>query len=252
LLAALSVCVSCLVSVGAVAAVRWLLAIKPGEHHNEVLGMLLSSGGIFCAIMVALAVFVVWDHLTTARQAEVDSGAALIVLYHDAETLPQPARTEVQTSIRNYTTSVIDEEFPALARGQSSDRTERSLTVLNTLVHQRLGTTSAPDQVSNVERSQYQLVLAGREGMPALLWAMLLGACLMLLLMAAPLFMENARYHVAGSVLLGCTLGAALFLIVVADHPFTGPMQIEPANLANNLHTYAVIDSQVARLSSSP
>jgi hypothetical protein len=37
--------------------------------------------------------------------------------------------------------------------------------------------------------------------------------------MAAPLFMENARYHVVSSVLLGCALGASLFLGAVSGQP---------------------------------
>lgn len=243
LVALLTIGASCLFSVGTVAVVRRYTSNKHhGEHHNEVLGMLLSAVGLFSAIVIALAVFVVWDHLTTARQAEVDEGASLIALYQDAAALPEPARTQVETSIRDYTTSMIQDEFPSLARGESSDATERSMAVMSRDVHQRLGSTSAPDLVTSVARAQYELVLAGDEGMPALLWALLVGACVLLLLMAAPLFMESARYHAIGSVLLGCALGASLFLILVADHPFAGPLRVEPNDLASNLHAYTVMD----------
>jgi hypothetical protein len=243
LLAALVIAASCLSSAGAVALVRRLTRKQEhGEYHNQVLGILLSAGGIFSAIVVALAIFVVWDHLTVARQAEVDEGASLIALYHDAETLPQPARTQVESSIRDYTQSMIRDEFPRLSRGESSDRTERSLSQMNRAVHASLAATSAPDQVSSVARAQYQLVLASDESMPPLLWAMLIGGCLLLLAMAAPLFMESARYHAIGSVMLGFALGAALFLILVADHPFAGPLQVQPTDLSRNLHTYAVMD----------
>jgi hypothetical protein len=79
--------------------------------------------------------------------------------------------------------------------------------------------------------------------MPALLWVLLVGACLLLVLMAAPLCMESARYHAMGTLLLGCALGAALFLILVADHPFAGPLKVEPTDLEHNLHSYSVVDS---------
>jgi len=242
-LAVLLIAGTSLCSVGSVALVRRLAGKKErGEHHNEVLGMLLSAGGIFSAVVVALALFVVWDHLTSVRQAEVDEGASLVALYQDASTLPQPARTQVETSIRDYTVSMIRDEFPSLTRGEGSDATERSLSRMDAAVHARLSNTSAPDLVTSVTRSQYQLVLASDETMPPLLWILLLGGCLLLLLMAAPLFMESARYHAIGSVLLGCALGAALFLILVADHPFAGPLQVQPNDLARNLHTYQVMD----------
>src|SRR6266496_1404830 len=100
---------------------------RPDDRYIEVLRTLLSVGGVFCGVVVALSVFVVWDHRSSARQAEIDQGAALITLYHDGETLPEPARGEVAASIRDYTASMIRDEFPALARGGSSDTTERSL-----------------------------------------------------------------------------------------------------------------------------
>lgn len=247
LLAALTIVASCLFSVGTVAIVRRFTAnTTRGEHHNEVLGMLLSAVGIFSAIVVALAVFVVWDHLTTARQAEVDEGASLIGLYEDAAALPPPARAQVEAAIRDYTTSMIQDEFPSLARGESSDATLRSLARMNQAVHNSLGSTSAPDLVTSAAQAQYRLDLASEETMPPLLWGLLIGACLLLLLMAAPLFMESARYHAIGSLLLGCALGASLFLILVADHPFAGPLQVQPDDLARNLHTYSVMDASAA------
>jgi hypothetical protein len=109
-------------------------------------------------------------------------------------------------------------------------------------VRRYLGATSAPDQVGGVARSQYQLDRAATEGMPLLLWTLLLGACLQLLLMAALLSMEKAHHHAIGSVLLGATLGASVFLILAADHPFSGPLQVRPSDLEQNLHAYAVMD----------
>ncbi len=244
LLATGSIAAWCLCSVGMVAIVRRLIAARPGERHNEVLGMLLGASGIFCAIVVALAVFVVWDHLTAARQAEVDEGASLIALYQGAAALPAPARAQVEGAVRDYTTSVIRDQFPELATGQTSEATERRLSRLNVVVRQYLGGTSAPDQVARVARSQYQLDRAATEGMAPLLWVLLFGACLMLLAMAALLSMENARHHAIGAVLLGGTLGAAVFLIVAADHPFSGPLQVKPSDLVQSLHTYAVMDEE--------
>jgi len=242
LLAAASIAIWCLGSLGLVAVVRRFVAAKPGEGHNEVLGMLLGAAGIFCAIVVARAVFVVWDHLTSARQAERDEGNALIALYQDAQALPPPARAQVEGAIRNYTTSVIEDQFPQLAAGESSDATARQLAHLNAVVRQDLGTSSAGDQVGNVARSEFELDRAAEEGMAPLLWALLLGGCALLLAMAALLTMEKAHHHAIGAVLLGGTLGASVFLILAADHPFNGPLQVAPTDLVQDLHAYSIMD----------
>ena len=126
LLAILSIVLWCLLAGGLGVAGRRFLPAKADDRYSDVQRMLLSVGGIFCGVVVALSVFVVWDHHSGARQAEIDQGAALVALYQDGETLPQPARAQVAAAIRGYTTSMIREEFPALAGGGSSDDTERS------------------------------------------------------------------------------------------------------------------------------
>jgi hypothetical protein len=97
--------------------------------------------------------------------------------------------------------------------------------------------------MNDLVQARYRLVLAGDTSMPPLLWALLLGSLLVMLLMAAPLFMEHARHHAIGTIMLGCTLGAALFLIFAADHPFSGPLQIGPIDLEQDVHMFAVIDA---------
>jgi hypothetical protein len=242
LLAILSIGLWCLLAAGLGLAARWLLPSRLDDRFSDMQRVLLSVGGLFCGVVVALSVFVVWDHHSGVRQAEVDQGAALVTLYQTGQTLPEPARTEVAASIRDYTMSMIRDEFPALAGGGSSDDTERSLGRLNATIHEFLASTSAPERVSDVARSQYLLVLAGGGGLPSLLWALLLGACVLLVLVVSPTFMENRRLHVLSSVVLGCIFGAAIFLILAADHPFSGPLQVRPTDLVQNLHTYAVMD----------
>lgn len=250
LLAILALGISCVASVGLAALVRRVVGrSEPGQWHNSVLSTLLGVGGTFAAIVIALATFVVWDRLTSAQQAESDQGAALIALYHDAEVLPDPGRTSVQAAIRDYTTSVIRDEFPDLADRRSSDQTERSLSRLNAAVSEHLGNTGAPGEVTNIVRAQYRLVAASTSSIPGLLWLLLVFACVLLLLMSAPLFMHNMRYQMLSSLLLGCTLGMAMFLILVADQPFSGPLQVRPTDLERNLHTYTVIDAAGAEAS---
>jgi len=252
LLALFSILLLCLPAAGLGIAARRLVPSRPADRYNDVLRTLLSVGGIFCGVVVALSVFVVWDHHASARQAEVDQGAALITLYHDGETLPEPARGEVATSIRDYTASMISDEFPALAQGGSSDTTERSLSRMNATVHEHLASTSAPDRVSDVARSQYLLVLASRTSLPPLLWTLLLGACVLLLLVVAPGLMDDRRHRVLSALVLGSIFGAATFLILAADHPFTGPLQVRRTDLSQNLHTYGVMDSGLAQRPAGP
>jgi hypothetical protein len=232
-----------LASLGVTTVFRRMVVDRPGEHHNEVLGMFLSAGAVFCAVVVALAVFIVWDHQTNARQAETDEGSALIALYQDSEPLPEPDRTELQSSIRAFTASEINQEFPSLAHERSSVATERSLDRMDSAVHEDLGDTDsdATDQMTDIVQAEYQLDLASESTMPPLIWVLLLSSCVLMLLMAATLSMEHAHHHAIGTVLLGCTLGAALFLIIAADHPFAGPLGIHPTDLAQDLHMYAVM-----------
>lgn len=56
--------------------------------------------------------------------------AAIGALYHDVGGCPEPARTTLQTAVRDYTVQVITLAWPAQAQGEASDAGTRILTAL--------------------------------------------------------------------------------------------------------------------------
>ena len=93
-------------SPGIVAIVRRFVAARPGEGHNEVLGMFLGAAGTFCAILVALAVFVVWAvPLTRSAQCWPWTGAREIPPGKEGAAEPKGAIPRCQTACSGWRSS---------------------------------------------------------------------------------------------------------------------------------------------------
>lgn len=243
-----------LVSFGLTVALRRLTRSRRREHHNEVLGYLFSAAAVLYAVLLAFVVFAVWEGFSNAEHVVNQESATLVSLYLDTETFPQPLRNQAQRAIREYTFSVIGDEFPAMQTGEASRDTERTLFDLFGVYallrptdawQQQLDTVSL-SRLNDLELLRNQRLQASQSSLPELFWIMLVLGGGMTLMLGAPLFMEHPHLHAGSALLLGCTLGAALFLILALDRPFSGSVSIRPESYERALQTYRTIDTDVA------
>jgi hypothetical protein len=248
-----------LVSVGVTLLLRRLTRRHRREYHNDVLGFLFSAAAVVYAVLLAFVVFAVWEAFSGAERTVNQEAATLVSLYLDTETFPQPLRNEAQRGIREYTFSVMSDEFPAMRSSQDSRDTERTLFdlfgVYNQLHpadgwQQRLESASL-GRLGEVALLRSQRLQASQSSLPDMFWVVLVLGGMLTLVLGAPLFMEHAHLHVASSLLLGGTLGAVLFLILALNRPFAGSVAIRPESFERNVQTYRTIDAIVAERGAS-
>ncbi len=248
-----------LISVAITHGLRGVTSTRRGEHHNEVLGLLFTASAALYAVLLAFVVFAVWEEYSNARRVVDQESATLVSLYLGTETFPQPVRNQAQRGIREYTASVIGDEFPTMQAGQGSADTERTLFDLfgvYALLHpgdtwqQQLDSASF-DRLNQVSLLRNQRLQASQSTLPPLFWVVLVAGGLLTLALSAPLFMEHPRFHLLSSLLVGCTLGVALFLIFALNRPFTGAIAISPESFRGDAETYRMIDAIVAERSAA-
>jgi hypothetical protein len=248
-----------LVSVGVTLLLRRLTRRHRREYHNDVLGFLFSAAAVVYAVLLAFVVFAVWEAFSGAERTVNQEAATLVSLYLDTETFPQPLRNEAQRAIREYTFSVMSDEFPAMRSSQDSRDTERTLFdlfgVYNQLHpadawQQRLESASF-GRLDEIALLRSQRLQASQSSLPDMFWVVLVLGGVLTLVLGGPLFMEHAQLHVASSLLLGGTLGAVLFLILALNRPFAGSVAIRPESFERNVQTYRTIDAIVAERGAS-
>src|SRR5262249_54147095 len=70
----------------------------------------------FFTPVVAFVVVICWQQYQNAHDDTVTEANALIAVYSAAHSLPEPSRAEVRTLVRDYTTQVVDQEWPLMDR----------------------------------------------------------------------------------------------------------------------------------------
>lgn len=238
---------------GSVVLTATLRRIKRTHHvesHNEVLGLVFATCGVIYAVLLAFVVFAVYDQYQKAEGIVNEESAALVDLYWKTERYPEPVRSATEQSIREYTRSVVNDEFPRMQRGEPSPTTRARLNRMD----QMNARFQPPDPngvqlASNSDRLidritvlRAERIAASRASLPMTFWLVLILGGAATIALGASLYMRPALHQLFGSFLLGLTIGAVLFLILSLDRPFTGTTAISSAAFQGSLQGYSNID----------
>jgi hypothetical protein len=116
-------------------------ALREGDH-NEVAGFIIAVVGVIYAVLLAFVVIVSWEKFNEAESVVGQEASALRNIYRDSTAFPPEVRDRLHYSVRSYTTTVIQQEWPAprLSRPTWASRRTGSTTWLPPA---RIGSTSS-------------------------------------------------------------------------------------------------------------
>jgi hypothetical protein len=108
---------SMVLSVAGLLVARQVIPFQVLQESNDVLGNYLQTLGSIYAVLLAFVVFVVWTQFNEARAHVERESNELLDLYRAARGLPEPARSRVLASAREYAQAVLVSEWPAMSCG---------------------------------------------------------------------------------------------------------------------------------------
>jgi hypothetical protein len=214
------------------------LAARTGyvPQHDDLLGASFSVAGTAFTVLLAFVVFLSWEHYAGTRAHLEDEADAIGNLYRLTDGQPAAEQEELRRELVCYARSVIDDEFPAMAEGEASLRTERSI--------DRLFQTYSTLPVSGERESGiYQTVLPLLDGVDDARHDRLLEAEPLIPTFAWVLIFLTGAVTIAGTFLfyaerlwiqLAMTLSVTIvacgliFLIFYFDDPFAEGHGLEP------------------------
>jgi hypothetical protein len=247
LLMPLSVLLACLVTAAALYWTRNRLTRNDLITHNDVASAILQMLGTVLAVMMSFMVVGVWQQYDAAGQNTQVEASALSDLYHLADALPQPIRSQIQTSVDGYITLVLHEEWPLLVHGSESWHAYQTAYHIQNLVTEF----RPPDQQASLVQSEAisytsQFLDARRQrirdnatGIPNILWAT------MLVVGAVTIFFSfyfKVQQPIAQHIMVAAlTTVITLIFVLIAelDYPFRGDIAIHPdayLHVFNTLH----------------
>jgi hypothetical protein len=174
-----------------------------------------------------------FDNARTNIQREVN---ALSEIYWHAEAAPQPQRQRIKDLAKSYAQTTIDEEWALMGQGEASERawsiTDELRDSVNALepstTVEQTRYTQLVEQVQNMLDYRRLRLHASREGLPTVLWAVLLVVGALLISFTYLFGLKRFWVHALMVAAVTVTVVISLFAIEALEYPFSSPTVASP------------------------
>jgi hypothetical protein len=208
------------------------------EHrraHNDLIGWQLSIIGTTYAVILGFMLYTVWtDFQAASANADAEANSVMNI-YRLAEGLPAPQRDELKQMARAYVDAVINQDWPAMARGEVSMAASHPVSMKMWQILMSVKGAS-PTEITAEDHALYELSamsehrrirqLQNAERLPAVLWfVLILGAALTM--MSSCMFgAESSLLHSLQVFAFSLLIALALVAIGDIDRPYQGSVSV--------------------------
>ncbi|MBC5799980.1 MAG: DUF4239 domain-containing protein [Candidatus Eremiobacteraeota bacterium] len=204
--------------------------------HNEVAGFVIAVVGAIYAVLLAFLTVIVWERFAEAEdRSQQETNAATDVLRFSQFVAPV-AGARLRDDLGRYVDALITQEWPAMARGDSSEQARRLIVRVIGDVAELPVPNAQQSNVQNhlLDRVQAMADLrrsrlnANRSNVPSVLWfALIIGACTVIGFVY--LFgLKNFTVHLLITAATATMIGLSFGLILTLDYPFRGDVSVSP------------------------
>ena len=214
--------------------------VQPRLHYSDGVSDAVSgtvqSIGVFYGITIGLIAVGVWNNAANVSSLASNEAANITVLYRDFNSYPEPPRAAMQAVLVGYIEGVVKEDWPAHSRGLVPitgtlhlNAMQSHLTAFEPKTEgQKIFHTETMRAFNNLVQARRQRMDAVGGGLSGPMWGVIwIGAAISI---AVSFFfkIEDPKIHTILISLVATFLGILLFVIVVNDRPFAGPMALGP------------------------
>jgi uncharacterized membrane protein YraQ (UPF0718 family) len=232
----LLVCLFVLISVGGLLLVQRLVPIEVRQRQNDVAGFIYAVLGVAYAVLLGLMVIAVWEQWEGAKATVDDEASQLAEIYWIAHQLPQPEGRHIQELAHSYAEVVVDEEWQLMAQGEFSPKAWATIDEIRDSIQslhasnddQLLLDQQALERVHGLADARRDRLLAAEEGLPAIMWVVLIGGGLIVVVFTYLFGMENNITHILMVAALALIISSVLFTVASLNYPYRGDVHIGP------------------------
>jgi uncharacterized integral membrane protein len=232
----------CLLSLGGLELVERLVPADTRQQHNDVAGFIYAALGVIYAVLIALVVIAVWEEYEAASVTVEQEANAVAEIFWLAHRLPEPEGSHIQELARSYAEEVVHKEYPLMEQGEAPLMTQTQGTPAGwTLIDEIRANlqefqpqrpadeqlyAEGLDQVQRLADARRMRLVAAEEGIPAVLWAVLIFGGVAAVGFTYLFGLENTWAHRLMVVILAAVIGLVLFTIGALEHPFSGGARV--------------------------
>ena len=211
-----------------------LIPLSVRQTHNATTGTIYAALYVMFGVSVGFSLFLVWQQFNTARQVTQNEAASVERLYRLAQRFPEPERDRVQDKAVSYARGVVEEEWPSMRRGVASQRVGTLLEELRRAVQEFEPHTAAQEalysaalaELDELEENRQYRLLAVREGIPYILWVVLVVGGVLTITFTYLFGMDSVRLHAVAVAGLSVLISLILYVIGALDYPFNSGVRV--------------------------
>ncbi|HKH37881.1 MAG TPA: hypothetical protein VKA82_12025, partial [Rubrobacter sp.] len=198
--------------------------------------------GVSYAVLLGLMLIAVWEQWNAAQAVASDEANELAGIFWFAHALPQPGGRHIQELARSYAQVVVEDEWPLMEQGKASPKAWATLDELRGTIlglDPPTGAQQVPysqarynqilEQLHGLGDARRERLLAASEGLPPILWVVLIGGGVITIAFTYLFGLENTVVHTLMVASLALIIASSLFTVAALDHPFKGDVRIHPA-----------------------
>src|SRR3712207_1618682 len=225
----------CLAAVAGLELVQRLVPSEKRQQHNDVAGFLYAVVGVVYAVLLALLVIAVWEQYQRALETVESEANAVAEIAWLAHRLPESERYQLQEQARSYAQEVVDEEWSLMEQGmddhgRGSPQGWNLIDDIRATLQEIEPQTEAErelyaeglDQIQRLADARRMRLVQAEEGMPAVLWAVLVFGGVVTVGFTYLFGLGNAWAHRLMVLALAAVIALALFTIWALEYPFSG------------------------------
>ncbi|HSF32327.1 MAG TPA: hypothetical protein VLK82_17885 [Candidatus Tectomicrobia bacterium] len=206
------------------------------QPHHDVAGYIYSGLAVLYAVLLAFVVIAVWGQFDATRSRVQIEADALGDLVRQAEVFPLPVQRAIFDAVRTYAKSVVEDEWPTMARGAESPLTRQAYTHLWQTM--RNVEPRTPTEV-NWHATMLQSLTAASDGrrdrlddgravLHPVLWVVLLSGGVINVSYIYLFGVRSLMAHLIITTALSTMTTLLLLVILMLDRPFAGSLRVEP------------------------
>ena len=205
------------------------------SRHNDIIGWQLGILGTTYAVMMGFMLYTVWTNYGAAELNADSEANSLLNVYHLADGLPDPQRTELKTIARSYADTVLQRDWPLMALGKNAPLPSRPLSVRMWRILMSVKGASSVE-INAADHALYELsALAEQRQMrrlqstshiPTVLWFVLVVGAIVTIMSSCLFGSGSALLHAAQVFAFSMVVALVLIAIGDIDRPFQGGVHV--------------------------
>lgn len=213
------------------------------QKHHEVAFIIFLQEGVIYGVLLAFVVSVVWGQFNDVGEEMEREVSNLLVVAQLTPVLPEALRVNMQSDMRDYMQSVLNQEWKTMYYGQSNAESRVLIDHLQTIFleykPQNIAEVAVYSEIlrhlSEAREARRIRLFHSALSVPSVIWVILIGMGMMVI--ALPLFF-GMEHRWPQALLTGCLtamITSLLLLIILLDNPFGENLQVDNAAFVQGL-----------------